>query len=300
MKQRIIAAIAESYYFLSNVLHYVYDIRLRYSKMPKASSAGLVILGNGPSLKSAFEKHLKLLQSIECMCVNKFSLSSYYEAIKPKYYVFLDPWFFSSDSELDKLEAQVAEDIRNTSKQIVNKTKWPITIFLPISLNRNGSSYADEFSTNPNISVCYYRTRNYRGKSQLLFYKEEAGIVGGMNVLHAALSITLQMGYKQIAITGADHSWHEKIKFSSATNSLYLEDTHFNRVLTRTFSEMKTTIANEMHCLSECFQSYVVIKEWAASSGSIIYNCSDYSFIDTFLFRSLDEFSRNLVESKTR
>ena len=289
----------EIWWLAANLLTYFLRVAFRTTTLPKPKGKTLVILGNGPSLRSALELDLKLLQSNECMVVNKFALSSSYEAIQPEHYVFLDPLFFYTDKDASNLEPKVVADIRSTFEAVAAKTTWPMNIYIPYECRLQSGRLKELAKNSGMIQVIHYHTSNFCGNSSFFFYRNNAGIAGGMNVIHACLALALQMGYKRIALLGADHTWHEQIKYDAGSKSLFLEDSHYNGVTKRTFAAMKTTMAKEMYSLYMCFDAYSTYKIWADKEKAEITNCTPYTYIDEFQICELrDRLSEDFNQSR--
>lgn len=292
---------SELYFITKNAFLFLGDFLRLNCSIPEREAKQLFILGNGPSLKENLTRDLKTLQANCCMAVNKFALSESFESVKPRYYVFLDHQFFYTKDRLEKLEPQVSADITNTFKSILLKVKWPMTIFIPAQDKARTKAIRDTLEQkNPFLKFAYFSKRNFQGNSDLLFYSK-SGMPGGMNVLHACLTIAIRMKFPKIILIGADHTWHENMKYDSATKSLYLDDSHFNRVLRRTFAQMNTNMAQECFCLYHCFKPYSTILRLANKYSCQIFNCSSISYIDTFPFAEISSFSLpDQVEIGTR
>lgn len=287
---RLKIASREIGYFIANVMEWLSSLTDYSTSIPKAKGEVCILLGNGPSLRENLEKDLPILQSHQCIAVNKFSLSKSFEEIKPCYYTLLDPLFFKTDAQLLGVEPQVIQDIQATYDALCSKVFWEMTLFLPAHAHQGRDLKKEVADVNPNIRLVYYKTNNYEGKSALWFLRKHQGIAGGMNVLHAAMSLALQMNYRKIAIIGADHTWAEQMRFDKERKELYLDDSHVSRVVRRYFSDMKTTMAREAWSLYRCFEPYQLLGHWATHVGATINNCSSYSYIDEFPFTSLKEF----------
>ena len=61
------------------------------------NSGSCFILGNGPSLKADIVKYIDEIKNSNTFVVNDFAKSDFYEVVKPKYYVLVDPSYWSKD-----------------------------------------------------------------------------------------------------------------------------------------------------------------------------------------------------------
>lgn len=237
----------------------------------KVDGAGLMtILANGPSLKDDLDK-IDFTKGDFCV-VNDFYKSPWYSKIKPKYHVLADPLYFVTD-----------EDIQ----PFVDAVKWKMTLFVPYYgwkkmsiLNKIPSEF---------ITVVPYHSVNYHGFECLRswFYEKGLSMPKIMNVLIVAIFNSINMGYKQIKLYGADHSWVENIRVDEQ-NRLCVTDSHFydNQKLKLTpwyLSDGSVQrISMFMRNLSIAFQSYEEINEYAEAYDCRIFNCTKGSYIDAF------------------
>lgn len=56
----------------------------------------LWVLGNGPSLAAQLQEYLDAFLQHDIMCMNHFASTEYFEKLKPRYYVMVDPFFWGS------------------------------------------------------------------------------------------------------------------------------------------------------------------------------------------------------------
>jgi len=97
--KKIIKNILDIYLFIPDFLRMVLILVKRSSykykidKVANSQDEELIIVGNGPSLKNDIDQFLGAKG--DCFCVNHFADSDWFEKLRPKYYLFLDPYFWS-------------------------------------------------------------------------------------------------------------------------------------------------------------------------------------------------------------
>ena len=109
------------------------------------------------------------------------------------------------------------------------------------------------------------------------------------NVLVPSIFNGINMGYNEIIIYGADHSWTENIRINNA-NQVCLTDSHFydqEEVSLKPWR--KATEGREIYKmyeilwdLSNTFKSYHTLREYADTQGCHIVNKTGGSYIDAF------------------
>lgn len=254
----------------------------------------LFILGNGPSLNKSIEKYSKILCRSECIAVNHFCETQYFEELKPSIYVIADPNCHVTDIN------DLSEYYRNILIKMVSalktKTKWNLRIIIP-DFGKNGFLY-QSLKTTPNISFFFYNTFNFS------FFNEAYGFsilekkiiknwdknlvsLPAQTVLNTSLSLGIYWRYKEIYLMGADTSWIELLRVDQENNMLYTEDVHFYGIIKRPlYADTNGKIPEKMHrelrSISNAFYLYWQLKKYADSVGVNVYNASEYSLIDAF------------------
>ena len=101
------------------------------------------------------------------------------------------------------------------------------------------------------------------------------------------------MGYRQIYIVGADHSWTRTLDVDSENRVVsvqphfYKEDEKERQRVTALY---KTIPLHQMlESLTTAFRSYHVIADYANRAGYEIYNSTPQSFIDAFPRRPITD-----------
>ena len=232
-----------------------------------------VILGNGPSLSESMANHHNFLNKAELFCVNMFANTSQYQELKPENYLLLDEAFIDPNHTLAS----------NALKQIANNTSWKINLYVPSKMS-NSAYFKDIISKNESIKVIpfnYTIVSGFEGLTHWLF-EHNLGMPQCQNVLVATLFMTINSGFKEIYLIGADHSWHEMIKLDEQ-NSLFMEDNHFygSRKTSLKASQI-SFLSRQFLSLHKAFYGYEVLAKYAQSKRVKVLNASTKSYIDVF------------------
>ncbi|MDE6486611.1 MAG: hypothetical protein K2L76_03780 [Muribaculaceae bacterium] len=245
---------------------------------PHAADEGdsIVILANGPSLRTTIARHADELSRRAAMAVNFAANAPEFTILRPGRYVLADPHFFTSD------EPNVQELWRN-----INGATWPLTLYVPCHWATLARSLA------PDARV---ETFNAVGVEGFDFFCHAAfrrgiGMPRPRNVLIAAIMIAIKAGFKTIFLTGADHSWLRTLEVNDS-NEVVSVQPHFyaddKRELRRSASEYRGYRLHQiLESFTVAFRSYHEIARFAAKEKVKIYNSTPGSFIDAFERREL-------------
>ena len=229
----------------------------------------LSILANGPSLSEELESID--LHNGDFSVLNFFYKSPLFNQIKPSIYVLADPYFFTEEH----------------IKPIFDLVHWSMTLFVPyrywkrIHILRN--------CPNSFIKVLPYHTGHYLGYEffRIWIYRHGLSMPIAQNVLVPSIFNAINLGYKEIRIYGADHSWTKTIRVNAA-NEVCLVDSHFydnNEEKLKPWKKLsgETYLMHEvLRDLAQMFDSYHYIRKYADEAGCRIINCTKNSFIDAF------------------
>lgn len=273
--------------FLSNLAYSLRAIayvnpaeRLKYKKRTLGC---IYVLGNGPSLKDKLAKIEATNDSTSTFAVNDFGVSSYYAIIRPTYYMLVDPAYWNE--EVNIADKELREKLYSNMNEL---TKWPMTLYVPSSVikiikRRN-------FITNPNITIQPFNYTNFHPSQSSYFkfiLKHNFGVVPVGNILGQAIYASIQLGYSEVQIYGAEHSWTEDIRVNDM-NEVCTIKKHF-------FSEDEETLIPwcktngevfKMHeiltSLRNHFYGYWFLNWYSQEVGVKVFNCTPKSFIDAF------------------
>ena len=258
----------------------IYPLPLRKRKGNK-----MIVIGNGPSLSQSFEKYKDIICNTECVVVNFFASTEWYEIVRPSVYVLNDYAFFEVP---DKLKLSVDKLLSN----IISKTCWDMTIVIP-NYAKN-TEIVVKLSQNPNINIMYFNIDGKLSDEMNTFEAWDKNLISppGGTVLVVGVWLSLYWGYPETYLIGADTSWISELKVDQQTNQLYTIDRHFynnsdvykenNLYDVEHRRILPNSIYYELKCITECFKSYEDLEEYANWKGLKVYNASEYSLIDAF------------------
>lgn len=252
----------------------------------------VVILGNGPSLNTSIELYKSELQKRKTLAVNLMVCSPLFDELKPSYYTLLAPQFFKNDEDLTEIY------IKNNIQLFENlkiKTSWNMVLFVP-AIFKSSTRLKQLLSENKFIQVHYFNVTPIEGFDSFCDWCFAKGI--GMprphNVLIPAIMNCIHVGFKEIYILGADHSWLKEISVDE-NNIALVNQKHFYDENESRPEKMQDYIKRPRH-LHEIihkfylsFKGYWEIKRFAEKKNITIINSSEFSMIDAFERRKLKQ-----------
>lgn len=244
----------------------------------------IFILTTGPSLSLALEIYSDKLRIKNTFAVNDFCLHPYFEHIKPTYYFFADSAYIE-EKNLSNRFITLQENIQSA---FLKKVSWELTIFIP-NKSQNKDKWNNLSQQNNYIHIKFINTNTIEGFSPLIHYlfRKNMGMPRVQNVLIGAIFISLNLGYKNIYLLGADHSLHEGLMVDENSN-LCIQTKHFDKISNKQlyfkdFTETKIFKIHEFFLAwSRTFEGYHILKSYAVSLQSNIFNLTTNSYIDAF------------------
>ena len=241
----------------------------------------LVILGNGPSLADTIASHAEYIaRHVDAMAVNFAANTPEFRQLRPRYYILADPHFFANPDD-----PNVARLLRN-----IASVDWQMTIFLPFAARRNCSLQPGEY-----LSIEYYNAVGIEGFDALQrwTFNSRRGMPRPRNVLIPAIMTGIGMGYTEIFITGADHTWTATLSIDDENHVLshqphyYKEDGKEEKRIRNEY--LKYPLHSILYSFYLAFKSYHIIADYASRRGIAIYNATPGSMIDAFPRKPVSE-----------
>ncbi|QSW87456.1 MULTISPECIES: hypothetical protein [Flavobacterium] len=255
-------------------------------KLPSINDFGTCyIFGNGPSLKNDLDGNCDFFIDKNIFVVNNFATSDYFNIIKPKYYVFADPAYWSSNenSEVVRNCKKILEIIRDT-------TSWNMTIFVPSNALKN-NILTDVLKSNKFLKIVDFNTTviSMKGFEYLnyLLFKKGLAAPPIQNVLISSIFISINIGFSEINILGSDHSWTKQL-FVNEKNDVCTIDYHFydaKQINYNVFTRVDGSIYKMHEILRDyalMFEGYHKLRKYADYFKVKIWNATENSFIDAF------------------
>jgi hypothetical protein len=256
-----------------------------FTKKHRGGRRKCVILANGPSLNNSISDDKEYLTDSDLVCVNSFPLTDYYTELKPETYIFAAPEYWKDNM------LPIYEELReNIFSAISEKTDWELTIFAPFGFKHNKSALS-KIASNEFVNIVYFNTVPIEGMDLIsdFFISRRLGMPRPHNVLVPALITTINSGYKDITILGADHSWLNELSVNDDNEALvnqkhfYDNESSESKVM---YKLDKGQRPRKLHEILEkfvyAFKSYHYIERFARSRNVTIWNATPDSFIDAF------------------
>lgn len=234
----------------------------------------LVILGNGPSLATTISEYGDhIANEVDAMAVNFAANTPEFRRLRPEYYILADPHFFANPDD-----ANVARLLDN-----LRCVDWKMTLFLPHAARKNCPLSPTGF-----LSIEYYNAVGVEGFGALekWAFDRRRGMPRPRNVLIPAIMTGIGMGYKDIRITGADHTWTATLNVDDDNHVLshqphyYKEDRKEEKRIRNEY--LKYPLHSILYSFYLAFKAYHVIAAYAEKRGVRIYNSTPGSMIDAF------------------
>lgn len=248
----------------------------RKTTLRRRDTAGsLIIMGNGPSLRNDLENNPEALMQHDRMAVNFAANAPEFHTIRPTSYILVDPHFFSGkdDDNLRRLWLNLSQ------------VSWSMTLIVPSGKN---TVIPQAILENGNIIVEKINCVGAEGFEWLenMVFGHRLGMPRPRNVLIPAIMAGMWMGYKDIYLAGADHSWMKTISVDEQNRVISVQP-HFYKDDEKEQKRVDTTYAGYrlheiIHSFYVAFNSYHHIARWARRRRQNIYNATPGSFIDAF------------------
>lgn len=247
----------------------------RASKQVKGIDRGTaIIMGNGPSLKTAMTEDRDVLMKYPRLAVNLSMLTPEIRDLKPDYYLLADIAFFLKN-KTGKVPA--------LWKALAN-VDWPMTLFLPVRAKK-----MPEVKALPdNVTVKWYNLTPAEGYRPIMHLLYDSGLAmpRPRNVIIPSIMCLMREGFTRIGLIGADHNWSqtlwvtERNRVVSVQPHFYKDDAEEIKRAEEIFAGVHIADVYENYAIA--FRSYFNVKPFADKKGVEIINCTPGSFIDAF------------------
>ncbi len=250
-------------------------LKSRPTTLRRAQREGpLIIMGNGPSLRQTMAEHSDRLLSCNTMAVNFAANSPEFKTLKPKYYILADGHFFTKgDPNVERLYENI------------NSITHDMTLIVPRG--------ASPRITNRLVRVVTFNNVGAEGFTGITHKLFDSGLAmpRPRNVMIPAIMSAIRLGYREVYLTGADHTWtrtlsvDDRNRVVSIQPHFYEENNHEKERIASVYENV--TIDSILESFAIAFRSYRDIARYASSRNVSIYNATPGSFIDAFERRNL-------------
>jgi hypothetical protein len=260
-----------------------FGVNKKMSKCVKKyrKSSECVVLGNGPSITSLFEQKRNSLYGKDIFAVNYFCLTNYFDMVKPKFYVILDPDLFTDDllgNENTRVDELIAK---------LNSVTWEMVIFVPVKFKNRRLTAS---FTNNKLIVISFNSTPIKGLECIenLLFKLNLGMPIPMTVINAVIFLAVNLKYDIVNLYGVEQSW---LKHLHVTN-----DNQVNVGLPHFYGgpddlgrhSTLNTLSGFLYTQATCFASHMRTEEYSKYNGRRILNHTPGSYIDAYE-RAVDE-----------
>jgi len=258
-------------------------------RQQKSEADSVIILGNGPSLKSTIEVNREIFLSNELLCVNHFALTDYYTEFKPKYYVTI-----AFDLFLDDVMPHFVEASNKLFNAIADKTNWKMKYFTTQEAKKH-LRWQKILSRNKNIEIIYINLTPVEGFKKFMFrqFNKATGMPRPHNVMVPAIFTALQLSTKKIILVGSDHSWLQELHVDENNKTLFYNEHFYDKekqVKQFDYSGKYYMKLHEILATMSCaFESYHILLKYANYKNIEIINCTPVSYIDAFERKKISE-----------
>lgn len=241
----------------------------------------MAVLGNGPSLTRELPGLLERTGDRDFMAVNFFALDERFTLLRPAYYVLSDPMFFRESAFRDR--------VAGLYRAMNGRVSWPMTLYVQY-YNPERFDYRAVLP-NPLIRIVPFHTYMYRGFRSVEFWLFRRGL-GSANfgtVVQVGEYVALLLGYRRVELYGVDHTLLEGLCVDGR-NRLCRADRHYydagapaaSQPVLRKVPPVPYTMASYLAEVAELFRGHEVLRDYAASLGVRIVNCTRGSMIDAY------------------
>ena len=235
-------------------------------------SKDCTILANGPSLKEALDKNEVRLAGNDVFVVNMFVQTNDFWTIKPRFYFIVDGAFFVPKTKRHHELVQLVTDS-------FKKVDWDMYLCISSGCVNGGILKSID---NPHIKIIKWNTTTFEGFRCLrhFMYRHNMAMPRCQTVTNMALAAAINMGYDNVYLYGADHSWTRDLRVDD-DNVVCYGDRHVYATEVQVIKK-DCTMGRLLHAFANMFDAHWIINDYAISRRVNIWNCTKGSFIDAY------------------
>lgn len=244
-------------------------------ELPSHRMEDIVILANGPSASDFVKNHLSFLHGKKLLTVNFSVRSNYFTQLKPDFHVVADPILFANE-EMSQIFDELAKIVT-----------WKLTLFIPSYSTRYPlwKTKSQILKNNQNISIVRYNLTKIDGPNWFVSccLQHGWGLPTPRNVLVPSIAHCMHMNFKNIYLTGVDHSWI-KLLWVNENNEVMIDDKHFYdpSVSSGETIHKSAPLYLTLESIALILQAYQKLNQIAKKKGCRIINITPGSYIDVF------------------
>lgn len=248
----------------------------------KSQADSIIILGNGPSLKTTIEANKDVFHQHELICLNHFALSEYYTEFKPQYYVAI-----AHDLFLDNVMPHFKEASDKLFNAIADKTSWKMKYFTTQEAKKH-LRWQKILERNKNIEIVFMNLTPVEGFDRFKFRRFDSakGMPRPHNVMVPAIFTAIHLDVKKIILVGSDHSWLKELHVDENNRTLFFNEHFYDKEKQSKQFDYAGQHYMKLHeilsTMSLAFESYHILNKYADYKKITIINCTPGSYIDAF------------------
>jgi hypothetical protein len=240
----------------------------------------VAILGNGPSLAKELPALVAKRDEYDFMAVNFFAEDERFEKLKPACYILSDPMFFRATAMQQRVDALY--------RLLAERVSWPMTIYVQY-YNPEKFDYRAALP-NDNIRIVPFHTTIYEGFSSVRhwLFKRGLGSANYGTVVQVGEYVALLLGYRRLELYGVDHTLFDGLVVDEQ-NRLCRRDSHYYdtapvepKPIMKKVPAEPYTVAEYLAETAQLFRGHEILRDYAASLGAEIVNCTKCSLIDSY------------------
>ena len=258
------------------------DFRNYVARAGRGSAMGekVAILGNGPSLAKELPDLVAKRDEYDFMAVNFFAEDERFEELKPAYYILSDPMFFRATAMQQRVDALY--------RLLAERVSWPMTLYVQY-YNPEKFDYRAALP-NDNIRIVPFHTTLYEGFSSVRhwLFKRGLGSANYGTVVQVGEYVALLLGYRRLELYGVDHTLFDGLVVDEQ-NRLCRRDSHYYdtapvepKPIMKKVPAEPYTVAEYLAETAQLFRGHEILRDYAASLGAEIVNCTKCSLIDSY------------------
>jgi hypothetical protein len=258
------------------------DFRNYVARAGRGSAMGekVAILGNGPSLAKELPALVAKRDEYDFMAVNFFAEDELFEELKPAYYILSDPMFFRATAMQERVDALY--------RLLAERVSWPMTLYVQY-YNPEKFDYRAALP-NDNIRIVPFHTTLYEGFSSVRhwLFKRGLGSANYGTVVQVGEYVALLLGYRRLELYGVDHTLFDGLVVDEQ-NRLCRRDSHYYdtapvepKPIMKKVPAEPYTVAEYLAEAAQLFRGHEILRDYAASLGAEIVNCTKCSLIDSY------------------
>jgi hypothetical protein len=251
------------------------------NSIKKTYSGKVIVLANGPSLKEYIPRLAidKAFQNADFVVMNNFAFNKVFLKIKPKHYCFSDEAYIKDSFEKEK--------VHRVFKVLQENVDWELNIYVP------GHWYYEKFIhffkwTNAYIKIIPINYFLYKGYENLrnFFYKKSLAIPPVASVVILAIYVSINLGYSEIDLYGADHNFFDSLCVNE-NNVLCYKYSHFYdndipKIVPIIGVDFQPNMVSYLREMAVIFEGHDLLSNYAKYNNVEITNCTKDSLIDSY------------------